>query len=240
MWITQHFVPWPWQTKRWRCLGTGAWCPGKRASSEHPSSFRWAGGIVPRWGWEVPSGHPGTACHLDCHSCSTKMAAWQMKVPWHRNKTSLLEGVHGWDLHAIWMQIRVRQITIEVPFEETGKCKDKSEWKGSRWIFIIHPEDANIHTDLFHLSPKLKKGKFLLIKSKRNTTKPLCTSRLKSYKFLILLKSTRDLWSPWQQQCIQPSDCLQWISDKTKWKWIDVILMQKWAVEGRSTRFIFE
>ena len=33
---------------------------------------------------------------------------------------------------------------------------------------------------------------------------------------------------------------LQWILDKTAWKGMDVILMQKKALEGRSTWFIFE
>lgn len=60
MWITQHFVPWPWRTKRGggRCLRSGAGHPGRRASREHRCSFRWAGVIVPRQGEEVPPGHP--------------------------------------------------------------------------------------------------------------------------------------------------------------------------------------
>lgn len=87
--------------------------------------------------------------------------------------------------------------------------------------------------DSFRLSLKLEKANSSPWKSKADTTKQLCTSRLKSYKFLILLKSTCDPWSPWQQSGIQPSDYLQWISDKTKWKWIDVILMQKCGDGGQ-------
>lgn len=79
MWITQHFVPWPWRTKAGRCLRSGVGCPGRQAPREHPCSFRWVGVIVSQQGGEVPPGHPGTACHLDCHSFSTKMAAWQME-----------------------------------------------------------------------------------------------------------------------------------------------------------------
>lgn len=102
---------------------------------------------------------------------------------------------------------------------------------GTNEYLPISLKNVNADTDLFCLT-KVKKGKFFPSKSKGSITKKLFTSRLKSYKFLILLKSTWDLWSPWQRRSIQPSDCLQWISDKTKWKWIDVILMQKWAWRG--------
>lgn len=240
MWITQHFVPWPWRTKgRGGCLRSEVRRPGRRASSEHPCSFRWVGLIVLRRGREVPLGHPGTACHLDCHSFSTEVAAWQMKLSGAWIKCNFQSGSpprSPCHMNADQGQAN----NYRSAFKATGKCRDKSVQGGLDEYLSILAEDANIHTDLFHLSPKLEKGKFLPIESKRNTTKQLCTSRLKSYKFLILLKSTRDLWSPWQWQGIQPSDCLQWISDKTKWKWIDVILMQKWALKGRSTRFIFE
>lgn len=56
------------------------------------------------------------------------------------------------------MQIRVRQITIGVPFKETGKCRDKSGQGGEDEYLSILPEDANIYRDLFHLSPKLEKA----------------------------------------------------------------------------------
>lgn len=58
MWITQHFVPWPWRTKGGRCLRSGVGHPGRRAPREHPCSFRWVGVIVPQQGEEVPPGHP--------------------------------------------------------------------------------------------------------------------------------------------------------------------------------------
>lgn len=56
------------------------------------------------------------------------------------------------------MQIRVRQITIGVSFKEIGKCRDKSVQRGADEYLSILPEDANIYTDLFHLSPKLEKA----------------------------------------------------------------------------------
>lgn len=42
------------------------------------------------------------------------------------------------------MQIRVSEITIGVPFEETGKCRDKSVQGGVDEYLSILPEDANI------------------------------------------------------------------------------------------------
>lgn len=81
MWITQHSVPWPPRTKGGRCLRSGAGHPGRQASAPRstPGSFRWAGFIVPWAGQRGATRAPGTACHLDCHSFGTKMAAWQMK-----------------------------------------------------------------------------------------------------------------------------------------------------------------
>lgn len=43
-------------------------------------------------------------------------------------------------------------------FKATGKCRDKSVQGGLDEYLSILAEDANIHTDLFHLSPKLEKA----------------------------------------------------------------------------------
>lgn len=56
------------------------------------------------------------------------------------------------------MKIRVRQITIGVPFKEIGKCRDKSVQGGVDEYLSVLSEDANMYTDLFHLSPKLEKA----------------------------------------------------------------------------------
>lgn len=61
-------------------------------------------------------------------------------------------------MNADQRQIRVSEITIGVPFEEIGKCRDKSVQEGVDEYLSILPEDANIQTDLFHLSPKLEKA----------------------------------------------------------------------------------
>lgn len=73
MGITQHFVPWPWLTKTHIGGGGGDACE---------TAWDALGGECPesapaRVG---PAGALGAACHSDCHSFSTKMAAWQMNV----------------------------------------------------------------------------------------------------------------------------------------------------------------
>lgn len=128
MWITQHFVPWPWRTK-------AGWGDASRAERDAlggerpestPARFAELELLSPGQGREVPPGHPGTACHLDCHSFSTKMAARQMKqsgaagIKCHFQTGALLESSH-----ATRMKIRFRQITTEVPFTEMSKCRDK-------------------------------------------------------------------------------------------------------------------
>lgn len=80
MWITQHFVPWPWRTKRggempqeWR--GT----PREAGAQSAPLLVSLSWSYCPPVGRRGATRAPSTACHLDCHSFSTKMAAWQMK-----------------------------------------------------------------------------------------------------------------------------------------------------------------
>lgn len=158
MWITQHFVPWPWRTKGGGgCLRSEVRRPGRRASSEHPCSFRWVGLIVLRRGREVPLGHPGTACHLDCHSFSTEVAAWQMKLSSAWIKCNFPSGSplrSPCHMNADQGQAN----NYRSAFKATGKCRDKSVQRGLDEYLSILAEDANIHTDLFHLSPKLEKA----------------------------------------------------------------------------------
>lgn len=77
MGITQHFVPWPWRTKTY--VGGEGWGVGGDACE-----IAWdaLGGECPE---SAPAqfgsaGALGAACHSDCHSFDTKMAAWQMNV----------------------------------------------------------------------------------------------------------------------------------------------------------------
>lgn len=146
MWITQHFVPWPWRTK-----GVGGGMPRERsempreasANESTPARFAELELLSPWQGEEVPPGHPAP------HATWTVIVSAQRWLLDKRSRAArewnvIFGGVHCWDRHAICMQIRVRQITIGVPFKETGKCRDKSVQQGVDEYLSILPEDANI------------------------------------------------------------------------------------------------
>ena len=147
MWITQHFVPWPWRTKGGEggvgdASGAERDAPGGEHPESTPACFAWCHCPPPTpplvRGGEVPPGHPGTACHMDRHRFSTKMAACQMKPSGAGIKMFRL--LHCWDSWATWMKIRVRQIAMEAP----DKFPDKSVEGGVDEYLSILSEDANI------------------------------------------------------------------------------------------------